>query len=380
MSAPQQLGKGRLRWWIAAAIVFVALICWLGWDIEHLLLGWIYFPLRTLPRMTVDWPSLAVGAVGLVLFALLLHFTLSWFAAKGNFAGHQGWCWRSSLVIAGMLLLMFLAGISLVGATHQFVWMQTGRAESAQPEPAVGIISLGRDEANRMQEKNNLKQFGVVLHTYHDTFNALPPGGTMTDDGELLHGWAIMSSIFGMSYYSDEIDYRVPWNKPPNDRIFKCNLQEFVNPALRGPYFDEQGFGLAHVAGNLHVLPIRKIPAQRQSASDDQSQVRAYLKETGQLMSFSDIKDGTSTTLLIGTVTENFKPWGHPANVRDPGRGINKSPDGFGGPPSWKGAAFVFCDGSVRQLSEKIDPRVLRQLATPAGGEKSAALERLGKE
>lgn len=378
MSAPPQPGKRRLRWWIAAAISLVALTCWLGWDIEHLLLGWIYFPLRTLPRMTADWPSLAVGAVGLVLFVGLLHFTLSWFAAKGNFAGHQGWRWRSSLVIAGMLLLMFLAGISLVGATHQLIWMQTGRPASAQPEAVVGIVGLGRDEASRMQAENNLKQFGVGLQTYHDTFNALPPGGTMTEDGQLLHGWGI-AGLHG-SYFPDVIDYRIPWNKPPNDRIFKCNLEEFVNPALRGPYFDEQGFGLAHVAGNVHVLPIRKIPRQRQAASGDQSQVRAYLKETGQLMSFSDVKDGTSNSLLIGTVTENFKPWGHPANVRDPGRGINKSPDGFGGPPSWKGAAFVFCDGSVRKISEKTDPRVLRQLATPAGGEKRVELERLTRD
>jgi Protein of unknown function (DUF1559) len=379
MSVPQQPGKSKLRWWIVAAVALVALTCWLGSDIEHLLLGWIYFPLRTLPRMSVDWPSLAVGTVGLALFVVLLHATLSWFAAKGNFA-HQGWCWRSSLVTAAMLLLMFLAGISLVGATHQLVWMQTGRPASAQPEPVVGIVGLGRDEHNRMQAENNLKQFGVVLHTYHDSFNALPPGGTMTDDGELLHGWAIMSSIFGMNYYPEGIDYGVPWNKPPNDRIFRCNLEEFVNPALRGPYFDEHGFGLAHVAGNVHVLPIRKLPSRQLTVGDSQDKVLSQLRESGQVMRLADIKDGASNTLLIGTVTENFKPWGHPANVRDPGRGINKSPDGFGGPPSWKGAAFVFCDGSVRQLSEKIDPRVLRQLATPAGGEKGVELERLGKE
>jgi Protein of unknown function (DUF1559) len=379
MSEPQQPGKAKQRRWIVAAIALVALTWWLGSDMEHLLLGWIYFPLRTLPRMTVDWPSLAVGAVGLVLFVVLLHFTLSWFAAKRNFVGHQAWCWRSSLVIAGMLLLMFLAGISLVGATHQLVWIQTSRAAASQPEPVVGVVGLGRHEASRKQAEDNLKQFGIALHTHHDQFNALPPGGVMTSDGELLHGWATML-IHNLNYYPEEIDYGVPWNKSPNDRIFQCNLNEFVNPALRGPYFDEQGFGLAHVAGNVHVLPIRKLPARQLAVGDSQDKVLSQLRESGQVMRLADIKDGTSSTLLIGTVTENFKPWGHPANVRDPGRGINKSPDGFGGPPSWKGAAFVLCDGSVRQLSEKIDPRVLRQLATPAGGEKGVELERLGKE
>jgi len=30
---------------------------------------------------------------------------------------------------------------------------------------------------------------------------------------------------------------------------------------------------------------------------------------------------------------------------------------------------FVMCDGSVRMLNEKTDPKVLRALATPRGGE-----------
>ena len=43
--------------------------------------------------------------------------------------------------------------------------------------------------------------------------------------------------------------------------------------------------------------------------------------------------------------------------------------DGFGGPPQWKGAMISFCDGHTALLNNKIDPKVLRALATPAGGE-----------
>jgi len=60
---------------------------------------------------------------------------------------------------------------------------------------------------------------------------------------------------------------------------------------------------------------------------------------------------------------------GCPINWRDPVEGINKSPDGFGAP--WSGGAnFMLMDGSVRFLSNGIDPKVLRAPSTPVGGEK----------
>ena len=163
--------------------------------------------------------------------------------------------------------------------------------------------------------------------------------------------------------YSLDVDYAVPWNQPPNARYFQCNLPEFVNPSIPGPYFDPDGFGYAHIAGNIHVLPIRQIEVEPGQYPLMQ------LREKGQLIGIPDISDGTANTLLFGTVADKFKPWGHPTNVRDPSSGVGRSPDGFAGPPSWRGAQFVMCDGSVRFMGNQTDPRVLQQLATPSGGE-----------
>jgi prepilin-type processing-associated H-X9-DG protein len=58
-------------------------------------------------------------------------------------------------------------------------------------------------------------------------------------------------------------------------------------------------------------------------------------------------------------------------NVRDPARGVNRSPNGFGGPPSHHGANFAMADGSVRFISEKVSPSVMRALATPNAGDKA---------
>ena len=125
-----------------------------------------------------------------------------------------------------------------------------------------------------------------------------------------------------------------------------CRVPTFINPNLpEAPVRNADGYGLAHYAANSRAMT------------------------NGMFRSFDEFTDGTAETLLIGEVNANFRPWGDPANVRDPARGINRSPYGFGGPPRTKGALFGMADGSVRFVSERVSPEVLRALATPDGGE-----------
>jgi hypothetical protein len=141
----------------------------------------------------------------------------------------------------------------------------------------------------------------------------------------------------------------------------------FLNPSIP-EVFDDEGYGLSHVAGNVHVLPVVTladvssggIPGEQLFVSEQNSQ------SPGHRLALDEIADGTAHTILIGEVAERFKPWGHPANVRDPGLGINRSPDGFGSRSTTGETLFLMCDGSVRGLSADADPSVMRALATPA--------------
>lgn len=49
-------------------------------------------------------------------------------------------------------------------------------------------IQRSRESARQQQCKSRLKQLGLALHNYHDTFNLFPPGYVMSVDG-VYHGW-----------------------------------------------------------------------------------------------------------------------------------------------------------------------------------------------
>jgi hypothetical protein len=353
----------------------------IGGPPEQLAFGWLYFPFRVIPQLTPDWPTLILAVLSTILFVTALHFTIVWFIGEAIPKTYvmPRWRWKSTWSVAALTLLLFVVGIAMVGSSHQLVWLITGRAAVPSEHgrgrrplipTLLDVIGQARVAAQLTEQKHMLKSLGLTFQNLAESENGmLPAGGYMTEDGTLMHGWAAMLSGYDYNF-GNAYDFRVPWNKPPNDLVYKCQLGLFVNPSLPGPYFDSEGFGLGHIAGNVHVLPIRAmtIPA---TATSRTRPTEWHPTTTGSSngIRLSSIGDGVSQTILLGTVSTSFKPWGHPANVRDPHDGINKSPIGFGGPKLWGGAQFLMCDGSVTMISEKADPRILRALATPNGGD-----------
>lgn len=354
-----------LAWaWLIFFVVFVVVIMLAAivsvGAAEQLLLGWIYFLVERLPRASVDVPALVLGATCGVLFFWVLHVTLRWVlsAIQSQRADTKPvpWRLRSTCIVGLGVCLMFSAGTAMVGATHQFVWMITGRVRS---EPSDGrpflVVSRGEHGESLEMQKRKFKLIGLGLANYADVYyKALPPGGTMSADGRLMHGWGVRLLPY-LSYMSGDFDLSKPWNEPPNDRLFRSRILEFQVegvPQIR----DAQGYGLAHVAANSRVMPIVVL-----SQGGDTDIGGSRLK---------DIADGTSNTFVIGEALANFKPWGHPANVRDPDLGLQRSPNGFGSSVR-KGTFFVFADGSVRAISPEIDPEIFQRLGSPVDEEPS---------
>jgi hypothetical protein len=243
------------------------------------------------------------------------------------------------MMLLALLVLMFVAGISAVGIVHQTTWVLTG------PDPFLGRRD-GRVVIFRLVAVNRLKQIAIAADDYREDNKTYPPGTIFDARGNALHGWqTLLLPYIEQDALYRAINLKLPWRHPANAMPFRQEVLPYLHPAGQIDR-DEAGYALSHYSANVRVMGGGK-PLTRES-----------------------ITDGTSNTILAGEVGTYFRPWGYPANWRDPARGIHTGPDSFGTPiGNSESTQFVMADGSVRSIRNDVSPAILRALSTPAGGE-----------
>jgi hypothetical protein len=163
------------------------------------------------------------------------------------------------------------------------------------------------------------------------------------------------------------------WSDAPNRQVTSRSLPEVQNPALV-PRMTPSDYPVTHYAGLAGVgKDAAKLPA-----NDPRAGVFGYGRQTRQ----QDLDRGGEHTIAMLGVQDQCGPWaqGGRATVRAlTQQPYCNGPDGFGsGQPD--GMLAGMADGSVRFLSNKIDPHVMEQLAEIRGPQVDMAeLERLQK-
>ncbi len=258
--------------------------------------------------------------------------------------------------------------------------------------PAVQKV---REAANRISCGNNLKQVGLALHQYHDTYQCLPPS-RLSD----LHAtWAIL-----LLPYLEQDNFYQLWQLPLTyyqqpDEVRKMPVKTYYCPSRRTPETaprasisgdqdDDTSIVLGpHMPGALGDYAAN-VGTDACDGFDCDGVSNGPFKILGSTpTTFASITDGLSNTILMGEkhvpLTKFGRGWldcslyngDYPScSCRAAGpnfvlaRTTTELTFSFG---SYHPGVcqFVFADGSVHVLPVTIDPTILGYLAHPSDGQ-----------
>lgn len=264
-------------------------------------------------------------------------------------------------------------------------------------------VQQAREAARRTQCKNNLKQFGLAMHNYHDVANRFPCTINATP-------WAnagVGAMVHLLPYIDQAPQYNsitfVPtgdWTRPVNDTgAAGKRYYEVTPPGFRCPSDTSAQYypGTNGIVGNWATASYGLSGgAQRESGngcgtypgnvfgtgpddhtdSADPSRISGMFSRYGFSAAIKDVTDGTSNTILMGeyraecsdhqrhgwaNVNSNWLLTTAPINFQTclGGGGCN-SASNWNTSQGFKsrhvgGAHILLCDGSVKFVSENID-------------------------
>jgi prepilin-type processing-associated H-X9-DG protein len=200
-----------------------------------------------------------------------------------------------------------------------------------------------REAAQRAQCTNQLKQLGLAMHNFHSNRNTFPPAYTTGKDGKPLLSWRVQLLPFldAKALY-DEFHLDEPWDSPHNKALITRMPSVYACPSARPSL---------RSAGKTTYLTPRG---------------PATMFPGAEAIKIQDITDGTSNTIMV-------------VDASDDAAVIWTKPDDWDVAPEFKaeglfghhtgGTTFLFGDGSVRFLREKVASKVLQKLTTGNGGE-----------
>lgn len=254
-------------------------------------------------------------------------------------------------------------------------------------------VQAAREASRAVSCKNNLKQVGLALHTYHDTQRRLPPGWTANPGPEDPNGWGWAAAILDHMEQRNVqaiINPNLPIDHPNNQQARQSVVPSYICPTdILEPTFTIHGGGddehanqdqvgapmflvaKSNYVGVFGLSEIEDVPSAGEGTFFHNSR-----------LTFASISDGLSNTLVVGergsklgsSVWAGVIPGANGAMARIVGSADhtpNHAHHHFDDFSSFhpQGVHFLVGDGSVQRINDQIDIAVYHALVTRAGGE-----------
>ncbi|MCA9049691.1 MAG: DUF1559 domain-containing protein [Planctomycetaceae bacterium] len=281
-------------------------------------------------------------------------------------------------------------------------------------------VQQAREAARRTQCKNNLKQWGLAMHNYHDTFNKLPIGGMGYNNAAATPVSNLGMHVRMLPYLDqaalyNQFSFDTIYSAAPNLALQTQSFAAMFCPSARERDRKESSsttsanwthhyYGVAGPKGPK-AAPLTGNYAHTGNATTDHGGVALdgmFFRNSN--VSFKDVTDGLSNTMAMGEIsgepdttaagagcTSSYRPWTQGASnananvamycCKNIARQMNKyvcyqstianrlfNDVTFGG-QHVGGAHFLMGDGATRFFSENIDFALYQGLASIGAGE-----------
>ena len=259
-------------------------------------------------------------------------------------------------------------------------------------------VQAAREAARRMTCSNNLKQIGIAVHNYHDTFRMFPPSSFNAN----RLAWTVHTLPFiEQQSLFEQFNMNLFYNAGTNNVLGMTRVNTYICPSIKSPVssianggeaingvgtFTTSYYGVMGPQGinpaTTTAYPFTVVGIHGGFALD------GFFKQNAQSR-FADILDGTSNTFMIGEISwddrrgvrSRYRTWsrGHNQNdwtagVKNVAQQINSDFTALFNNMSFGsnhpgGCHFLLADASVNFLSNSTDFGLLLSASSASGGE-----------